>query len=305
MRIEKEIRDSQMGKLLRGPYRLSYARAKRISYAGAVVPALFVISAQVLLLGSALMAASKDELGQWTLEHVSRVFSDPLFLRGIVYNFVVPAAGVFLEALVGVGMAFWFMSVRRQKMLWRTIAVLPFALPEIVYLLTMKLLFREHGYLNSLLVGELGVADSIGWLEPGGGLLVATVILIDAWRVTPFVFLLVLAALEQLPESYVEAARVDGANRWHIMKRIQLPLILPALGVALALRSIDAFRIFAAPLVLAGVEGMPVLSSVAYHYRTDLNDIAGASVVGLVLTLFLVMTGGVALLIISRRRKRS
>jgi len=273
-------------RFLRG-YRPRYQRTKKMSYAAAAFPAFVILSIQMVLLGSALLAATTDETGRWTLEHVSRVFADPLFTRGVLYNVIIPVTSVALEALVGVGMAFWFMSVRRRKMLWRTIAVVPFALPEIVYLLTMKLLFREHGYLNSLLVGSFGGSEVIHWLEPGSAVLTGTVILIDAWRVTPFVFLLVLAALEQLPESYAEAARVDGASRWLVMKRIQLPLILPVLGVALALRSIDAFRIFAAPLVLAGVEGLPVLSTVAYHYRTDMNDIAGGSVVALLLTAFL------------------
>ncbi|MBE0558125.1 MAG: sugar ABC transporter permease, partial [Proteobacteria bacterium] len=252
----------------RTPLRLTYKQIKTISHTGALLPAFFVVSVQVALLASALSTATTDNKGNWTMHHVSRVLADPLFARGVVYNVIVPVASVGLEALVGIGMAFWFMTIRRNRMLWRTLAVVPFALPEIVYLLTMKLLFREHGYLNSILVESFGFHGSIGWLEPGSVLMVTTVILIDAWRVTPFVFLLVLAALEQLPESYVEAARVDGANRWHIMRRIQFPLVLPALGIALALRSIDAFRIFAAPLVLAGIEGTPVLSTVAYHYRT-------------------------------------
>ena len=276
-------------------YRPTYGQLKSISYAGAALPALLVVGLQVILVGSALIAATTDEAGGWTLRHVSRVFADPLFARGVVYTIIIPVASVALEALVGVAMAFWFLSIRRNKMLWRTLAVVPFALPEIVYLLTMKLIFREHGYLNSILVGLLGLNEGITWLEPGSGLLVAVVILIDAWRVTPFVFLLVFAALEQLPDSYVEAAHVDGATGWHVMSRIQLPLVLPALGVALALRSIDAFKIFAAPLVLAGVEGMPVLSTVAYHYRTDINDTAGGSVVALILALFLISAAVVML----------
>jgi ABC-type sugar transport system permease subunit len=284
------------------PYRTRYAQIRQISYAAAVLPAFLVMGIQIVLLGSAIVAATANGAGQWTVRHIVRVIADPLFGRAVTYNIVIPAASVTLEALVGVGMAFWFMSIRRNKMLWRTIAVVPFALPEIVYLLTMKLLFREHGYLNSILVGSFGAHEGLHWLEPGSVLLVMTVILIDAWRVTPFVFLLVLAALEQLPGSYVEAARVDGASRWHIMRSIQLPLVLPALGVALALRSIDAFRIFAAPLLLAGIEGLPVLSTVAYHYRTDLNDTAGGSVVALLLTVFL-MCAAIAV-IWGMKRKR-
>jgi multiple sugar transport system permease protein len=150
----------------------------------------------------------------------------------------------------------------------------------------MKLLFRDHGYLNSFLATLWGM-QPVHWFQPESLLLPVMIILIDAWRVTPLIFLIVLVALEQLPESFLDAARVDGAGFWQIARYIQIPLVVPALLVAVALRAVDAFQIFATPLVLVGVEGFPVVTSVAYHYQMEANNPAAANVAALSLAFFL------------------
>ncbi|NOZ57128.1 MAG: sugar ABC transporter permease [Calditrichaeota bacterium] len=259
------------------------------------LPALIVLALQLVPLASAFRTALTNEHGQFTLQHVVQVYHDPLFLRAVRFNLLIPLASVAIEAVAGVGMALWFHELRRGKSLWRTVALVPFALPEIVYLLTMKLVFRQHGYLNSLIVSLAGNNAAIGWLSPGSPLAVAVLIAVDAWRVTPLVFLIVLAALEQMPESYLDAARVDGASRWQLIWLVQIPLVLPALLVALAIRAVDAFRIFATPLVLVGVQQVPVLTSVAYHYKVEANDPAAANVAALTLAVALLLGTALAL----------
>jgi ABC-type sugar transport system permease subunit len=259
---------------------------------------------QALLLASAAVRSVTDAEGAFTTAHLSRVFSDTLFHRAIAYNLIIPVLSVSLEAVLGLSMALWFYHIRRGKTFWRTIAIVPFAAPEIVYLFTMKLLFREHGYINSALLGSGVTSGTVGWLDPGSGLVLTVVMLVDAWRVTPLVFLIVLAALEQMDESTIEAARVDGATWGQVIRHIQVPLVVPALAVAVTLRAVDAFRIFATPLVLVGVEGLPVLTSVAYHYKADLNDSAGANVVALTLALGLVLTALIGLYFYGRKGKR-
>ena len=265
------------------------------------LPALVVLGLQIVPLADALRTAFRDQAGHFTFAHVLRVYRDPLFLRAVKFNLLIPVASVALEAVAGVGMALWFYELRRGKSLWRTVAIVPFAVPEIVYLLTMKLVFRQHGYLNSLLYSFGGQNAVVGWLNPGSPLAVLVLIAVDAWRVTPLIFLIVLAALEQMPESYVQAARVDGASRWQLIWLVQIPLVLPALLVALAIRAVDAFRIFATPLVLVGVQQVPVLTSVAYHYKVEANDPAAANVAALTLAAALLI-GTVLALILARRR---
>jgi len=281
-----------------------YVRQRQVTAWALSAPAILFMSLQVILLATAVTSAFTGAEGRFTTGHLSRVISDPLFLRGVKFNLVIPVVSVLIEACVGLGMALWLYHLKRGRVFWRVIVVLPFALPEIVYLLTMKLLLRDHGYLNSILVSLSPGMSPIGWLEPGSWLMTAVVILVDAWRVTPFVFLLVLAALEQMPESYVEAARVDGGSWVDIIRYIQIPLVIPALVVAVALRSIDAFRIFTAPFVLVGVDAMPVLSSVAYHYRADLHDAAGGNVAALLLAVGLALLVAAAFILHRRLRWR-
>lgn len=282
---------------------MTWSRKREMVYLLAATPAVLFLLLQVWPLSQAFYSCLTNEQGGFTLEHVHRVYSDPLFLRGVFYNILIPVVSVSFEAVIGLGMALWFYELRRGKSFWRTVAIIPFAVPEVVYLLTMKLVFREHGYLNSLLFTMGGTEATAGWLDPGTPLMVLVVILVDAWRVTPIVFLIVLTALEQLPTSFIEAARIDGASRWQIATQIMIPLVLPALAVALALRAVDAFRIFATPLVLVGVQAMPVLTSLAYHFQTNKHDRAAANVAALSLAAGLLVVTLMAFLLTARRRK--
>jgi multiple sugar transport system permease protein len=275
---------------------MQYLTQRKLTYGLATLPALGFLLLQVWPLGYGLRSALTDTQGHFTTAHVQKVFADTLFLRGLKYNMLVPVISVALEALIGTTMALWFYYFRRGKTFWRTIAIVPFAVPEIVYLLTMKLVLRQHGYLNSMLFNLGGSEWTVAWFQPGSALMVLIIILVDAWRVTPVVFLIVLMALEQLPISYLEAAKIDSATRWQLMRLIQVPLILPALLVALSLRAVDAFRIFATPLVLVGVEGLPVLTSVAYHYKVDANNPPAANVASLTLALALFIATAITLL---------
>ena len=102
--------------------------------------------------------------------------------------------------------------------------------------------------------------------------------MVDAWHVTPVVFLMLLAGLSAIPDEIEEAARLDGAGRLARLRFITLPLLRPAMLAAVLLRGLDALRIFATPLVLTGVEGVPVLSTYAYHQWSDYgNDAAAAA----------------------------
>lgn len=280
---------------------MTYQHQRQRALLIATAPALLILLLQAWPLAQAVHSALTDAHGHFTSQNIRSVYSDPLFGRAVFYNLVIPIVSVSFEALLGLAMALWFYELRRGKSFWRTIAIVPFAVPEIVYLLTMKLLFRQHGYLNSLLA-SLG-SPGIGWLEPGSVLMALVVILVDAWRVTPIVFLIVLTALEQIPTSFLEAARIDGANRLQVARHILVPLALPALLVAMALRAVDGFRIFATPLVLVGVQAMPVLTSVAYHYKENQHDPAAANVAALTLAAGLLLATVITLLALSRRRR--
>jgi len=211
-----------------------------------------------------------------SLANYAQIAADELFWRAVRNNALLPLASVAVELVAGLALAL-FLSLRfRGRAPLRALVVVPFALPEIVVLTMMRYVFVPRGYANAALAAA-GL-PALDWLLPGSALAWVTVVLVDAWHVTPVVFLILLAALAGIPDEIGEAARLDGAGAVARLWRITLPLLRPAVIAALLLRGVDALRIFATPLVLTGVEGVPVLSSYAYHQWSDYgNDAAAAA----------------------------
>jgi ABC-type sugar transport system permease subunit len=216
-----------------------------------------------------------------SLENFRALAGDALFRRALAGNLVVPALTVTLEVAAGLGLALLLSSRLPGRRLVRAAVVVPFALPEIVFLAIMRHVFAPRGYANAALAAA-GLSP-VGWLLPGRAAAYLTVVAVDAWHMTPVVFLVLLAALAAIPEEIGEAARLDGASGWRRLVHVTLPLLRPALLAALLLRGVDALRVFATPLVLTGVEGVPVLSTYAYHQWSDYGDESAAAAAAAVL----------------------
>ena len=218
-----------------------------------------------------------------SLINYAQIGRDELFWRAVRNNALLPLASVAVELVVGLALAL-FLSLRfRGRAALRALVVVPFALPEIVALTIMRYIFVPRGYANAALAG-LGL-PALDWLLPGSALAWVTVVVVDAWHVTPVIFLILLAALAGIPDEIGEAAQLDGAGAVARLWHITLPLLRPALLAAVLLRGVDALRIFATPLVLTGVEGVPVLSSYAYHQWSDYGNDAAAAAAAAVLAL--------------------
>src|SRR6266404_5647328 len=212
-------------------------------------------------------------LGYPMLSAVRLAFRDPV--------------SVALELVAGVGLALLLAARMPARRLVRAMVVVPFALPEIVFLAITRSILTPRGYANGVF-SALGIGP-IAFLVPGRATTYATVMLVDAWHTTPVVFLIVLGGLAAIPRQIHEAAELDGARGWRHLVFITLPLLRPALVAAVLVRGLDALRIFAAPLVLAGVEGAPVLSTYAYHQWSDYGDDGVAAAASVVLALLCVL----------------
>lgn len=211
---------------------------------------------------------------------------DTLFWQAAAGNLVVPLGSVALEVVAGLALALLLASRIPGRRLVRAAVVIPFALPEIVFLTIVRAILAPRGYANGALAAAgLGPVE---FLLPGSVAAYASVIVVDAWRTTPVVFLILLGALGALPREVGEAARLDGAGRWRELVFVTLPQLAPALLAAVLLRGLDALRIFAAPLVLAGAEGVPVLSTYAYHQWSDYGDDAAAAAASVALAVLCV-----------------
>jgi trehalose/maltose transport system permease protein len=151
---------------------------------------------------------------------------------------------VLLETLMGLGVAMLLNQNFKGRALVRTAVLVPWAIPTIVSAKMWSwMLNDQYGVINQWLV-DLGlVAHKIAWTaQPEYALW--TVVLVDVWKSTPFMALLILAALQTLPKDCYEAAEVDGVHPLRIFWKVTLPLIKPALMVAVIFRLLDALRVF-------------------------------------------------------------
>jgi ABC-type sugar transport system permease subunit len=230
------------------------------------VPTLFVLA--VLLAPAVQGLVLSFARGGPSTANYAAVLGDKLFWRALAGNLIVPAGSLVVEFAAGLTLAM-VLGGRRGHLsaLADIAAILPFAIPEIVLLAIARYLFMPRGYLNGALA--LIGAGPMPWLIPGSPWAYATVIVVDAWHVTPVVMLILVAGLHTIPPELYEAARLDGAGAFAVFRHITLPMLTPAMLAALVLRGIDALRIFSTTLVLTGVEGVPVISTYAYHLWTD------------------------------------
>jgi ABC-type sugar transport system permease subunit len=249
----------------------------------------------------ALRLAFTDPLtgGFPSLVNLETLWRDSLFWQAVVGNLVLPVLTLAIELVAGLGLALLFATRLPARRWLRALVILPFALPEIVFLTIMRWVLAPRGYANAALaVAGLGPVD---WLGAGRPLTFLVVAAVDAWHVTPVVFLVLLSALLAIPPEVNEAARLDGARGFAQLAFITLPLLRPALVAAVLLRGVDALRVFATPLVLAGVEGLPVLSTYAYHQWSDYgNDGAAAAAAVALAFLGIALTG---LVLVPRREQ--
>jgi len=224
-----------------------------------------------------------------SLSNFRLVWGDSLFWRALFGNIFLPIVSVAVELVSGLALAL-LLAARFPGRRWlRLVVIVPFALPEIVFLTIMRYILSPHGYANAALVAA-GTAP-VEWLLPGRALTFLTVVAVDAWHVTPVVFLMLLAALASIPDDIGEAAQLDGAGAVARFAFMTLPLLRPALLAAVVLRGLDALRMFATPLVLTGVEGIPVLSTYAYHQWSDYgNDGAAAAAASLLALLSMTLS---------------
>ncbi|MFC7344809.1 carbohydrate ABC transporter permease [Saccharopolyspora griseoalba] len=176
------------------------------------------------------------------------------------------ATTVVLEAVLGVAMALVMHRAFRGRGLVRASVLVPWAIPTAVSALLWRWIFASDGVVNAML------GQQVLWSADGAPAKLA-VIVAEVWKTAPFVGLLVLAGLQVIPRDVLEAARVDGANAWQRFLHITLPLVRPALLVAVLFRMLDSLRMFDLPFVLIGQQKQSVetLSMLAWQEATNVR----------------------------------
>jgi multiple sugar transport system permease protein len=223
-------------------------------------------------------------LSRWAgLRNYENVLSDPAFWDALKNTFIFTGASVALETGLGLAMALAMHAAFRGKGLLRTVVLVPWAVLTVVTAIMWRSIFEAPiGFVNSVLGTETPWLGS----EPQA---MIVMIIADVWKTAPFMALLLLAGLQTIPSEIYEAAKVDGATTLQRFRRITLPLLMPALLVALIFRTLDALRIFDLPYVLTrGAFGTNTLSLISFQtFQQD--RILGLGAAMAVITFLIVM----------------
>ena len=197
------------------------------------------------------------------------LMKDPTFWQTIGRTGYFTVVSVALEIILGIAIAQLIHSRPPGWRFMRVSLIIPWAIPTIVNGAMWRWIYSgDFGALNGLLM-ELGlIKHYIPWLT-NPFVAMNLVIVADIWHVLPFVALIVQASLATMPESLEEAAAIDGASAWQRFWFVRLPLLRPAILVALIVRSVDAFRVFDIVYIITG--GGPAFGTVTISYLTYLN----------------------------------
>jgi multiple sugar transport system permease protein len=173
---------------------------------------------------------------------------------------------VVVETVIGVCMALIMNKAFRGRGLVRASILVPWAIPTAISALLWRWIFAADGVANDILHAN------VLWTTEGFQAWLAVVIA-DTWKTAPFIGLLVLAGMQMIPADVYEAAKVDGASAWRTFWRITLPLVKPALVVAVLFRMLDVLRMFDLPFVLIGPhkESVETLSMLSHYEMTELR----------------------------------
>lgn len=218
------------------------------------------------------------------------LLTDPVWWTSVWNTLFFSVVSVSLEVVFGIIVALLLNAEFRGRMLVRAAVLIPWAIPTIVSAkMWAWMLNDQFGIINHLLMG-MGLIDApLAWTADAS-LSMWAVIMVDVWKTIPFVALLVLAALQMLPKDCFEAAEVDGIHPVKVFFRVTLPLITPALLVAVIFRLLDALRVFDVIYVLTSNSTSTMTMSIyARQQLVEFQDVGYGSAASTLLFLIIAL----------------
>ena len=229
------------------------------------------------------------------------LFQDPRFWSAMGFTCMYVGIAVSVELVLGLVLASLLSQQFRGKNFFRMIYLIPMACPPIaVAFLWRMMLHPDIGVINAMLQA-IGLS-AVKWTT-SAAIAPFTIIMVDIWEWTPFMFLALLAAFQALPTELYQAAAVDGANEWDMFKNITLPLITPVIVTISLIRAIDAFRLFELVFGITGAGPGGATESLSFYvYLTGMKWFRlgrGSALSWLFLIVLLIL----AIILISRFKK--
>lgn len=279
---------------------------------GMVAPAFLCLAALIL---APLIYSTVLSTYSWTLLQIrlskpfvgllqyNTVAHDPLFAEALKTTVIFVVGTVSVELLLGFLIALALLNLHRGRRLANGIILLPMIVtPVIVALIWRYLLDPQFGLVNYA-AHLLGYQQDIPWLG-STTLALPSLIVIDIWEWTPFAILVLHAGMLAIPDDLYEAARVDGAGVWQIVRHVMIPYLTPLILVVLLLRTMDTYRIFDTIFVLT--RGGPGISTQTVGIYTYVNgfvylNMGYTMALSVVILVFIVVISSFYLRLLQRR----
>jgi len=217
-----------------------------------------------------------------------RVLTEPRFLHAVGRTFAFTFFAVVIECFLGVAIALILNRAFVGKSIAKLLFLLPLVATPVAVGIVFNLFYDPTIGLANFVLKSLGLPQGL-WISSAGSV-IPSLILVDVWQWTPMITLIVLAGLAGLSEEPVEAARVDGASEWQILRYVTLPMVMPVILTAVILRLIDALKTF--DIIFAMTGGGPgyaseTLNIMGFKYSFEYFRMGQSSVI--LVALFLIV----------------
>lgn len=252
-------------------------RGRWIPYALITPSIIFLLLFFAWPVFEAVLLALRAPDGSFTLTHFQRMSRDLFFMDAVRNTIVLVIVTIPLQLVLALCMAMLLQGITRGRDLFLYVWTIPLGISDLAAGIVWLTIFTERGYLNSFL-HWIGLMDRPQlWLSHEMPVaLFISVVVAEAWRATAIVVVILVAGLQLIPKEYGEAAEVFGATPWRRFWKVTLPLLKPSLQVALILRTIAAFGVFAVVVALGG-RNLPVLAGEAFFWYSLYRSPAVAS----------------------------
>jgi len=237
-----------------------------------VPAALFLAIFFVWPMVQALLLSVRGEHGGFTTANFHRMTGDTYFWPAVRYTLLFIVVILPCQLALALAMALLLQADLKGKGFFLYIWAIPLAISDLASGIVWLAIFSPNGFLNSILHG-LGLEENpfpfLTLEHPVSRFL--CIVIAETWRATSLVMIILLAGIQVIPKDYAEAAEVFGATAWQRLRYVTLPLLRPSLQVALILRTLAAFQVFAIILALVG-RTVPVLAEEAYNWSAVLTN---------------------------------
>ena len=220
----------------------------------------------------ALLLSVQDDAGGFTTAYLERMADDPEFWPAIRNTLLLIVFVVPFQVVLALAMALLLQAGLKGTGFFLYVWAIPIAISDLAAGVVWLSIFTDRGYLNSAL-HTFGLSENgFPYLSPEHPTtLFLAIVVAEIWRATSLVMVILLAGIQVIPRDYGEAAEVFGAGAWQRLWKITLPMLRPSLQVALILRTILAFQVFAVVIALAG-RNLRVLAGEAYYWYGSLSN---------------------------------